>query len=82
MSHVEAAIAAIPRERRMRLAKTLADCTDPLLQALGADMHVITAREDAEFAEIAESFAADHRREMQKREASIPAPPPPSKETA
>lgn len=80
-SHVAQAISAIPRERRMRLAATLANCDEPLLRALALDMHAATAREDAEFAEIAEAFAAEQRRETRKREAQIPPPPPYVKET-
>jgi hypothetical protein len=64
----------------MRLAATLAACTDPLLKALGADIHVITAREDAEFAEMAEGFAAERHGEIRKLEAELPSPPAPVKE--
>ncbi|MFJ1554540.1 hypothetical protein [Streptomyces mirabilis] len=81
MTHVESAIGAIPRERRMRLAATLAACTDPLLKALGMDIHVITAREDAEFAELAEGFAQERDRENELRAATLPPIPAPTKET-
>jgi hypothetical protein len=80
MTHVESAIGAIPRERRMRLAAALAACTDPLLQALGMDILAISAREDAEFAELAEGFAAERHGEIRKLEAELPPPPAPVKE--
>ncbi|MFE4874852.1 hypothetical protein [Streptomyces sp. NPDC056682] len=80
MTHVESTISAIPRERRMRLAATLAGCTDPLLQALGMDISAVSAREDAEFAEMAEGFAAERHREIRKLETELPPPPAPVKE--
>lgn len=81
MSHVEAAIAAIPRERRMRLAATLAECSDPLLRALGMDLHVFAAREDAEFAEIQTAYGDERRRVNEEIEAQLPPLPPYVKET-
>jgi hypothetical protein len=65
----------------MRLAASLAACADPLLQALGMDILAISAREDAEFAELAEGFAAERDRENELRAATLPPIPAPTKET-
>ena len=63
----------------MRLAASLAACAEPLLRALGMDILAISAREDAEFAELAEGFAAERHGETESK-AEIPPPPAPVKE--